>query len=136
MVLSASPAGCNMTLVLAHLTRPYPFDTTQAQRMQADALGSEVAAWQGAKLLLGDFNAAPWGHVMQKIATKGGVSLLTGSGGTWPSNLPKQMRIPIDHMAAGPGLQFVKREVMAPAGSDHVPVYSEVRVVDPSQCGG
>ena len=124
-----------MSLILAHLTRPYPFDTPEAQRIQAVAMGSEVAAWQGAKLVLGDFNAAPWGHVMQTIAAKGGVSLLSGSGGTWPSFLPKQMRIPIDHMLAGPGLRFAKRQVMGRAGSDHVPVYAEIAVTDPAQCG-
>lgn len=123
-----------MSLVLVHLTRPYPFDSPQAQRVQANAMGSEVAAWQGAKLVLGDFNAAPWGYVMQTIAAKGGVSLLTGSGGTWPSVLPKQMRIPIDHMLAGPGLQFVGREVMGAAGSDHVPLFAEIAVTDASQC--
>lgn len=134
MVLNTNLAGCNATLVLAHLTRPYPFDSTTAQGKQAIALGNEAAAWPGAKLVMGDFNAAPWGQVTQTIASRGNLSILTGPGGTWPTYLPKQMRIPVDHMLAGPGLRFVKREVLEGVGSGHAPVFAEVAVTDPSQC--
>ena len=134
IVLNTNFAGCDATLVLAHLTRPYPFDTTAAQQEQAIAIGNEAAAWPGAKLVMGDFNGAPWGHVMQTIASRGKLDLLTGPGGTWPSYLPKQLRIPIDHMLAGQGLRFVRREVLDPVGSDHAPVLAEVVVSDPSKC--
>jgi endonuclease/exonuclease/phosphatase (EEP) superfamily protein YafD len=45
------------------------------------------------------------------------------------------MRIPIDHMMAGPGLSFVSRQVLPRIGSDHAPVLAEIAVTDPSQCG-
>lgn len=134
MVLNARLSGCDMKLVLAHLTRPYPFNSTTAQSEQAIAIGNEVASWQGAKLVMGDFNAAPWGQITQTIASRGKLSILTGPGGTWPTYLPKQMRIPVDHMLASPGLRFVKREVLERVGSDHAPVFAEVAVTDPSQC--
>lgn len=97
-------------------------------------IGNEVAAWHGAKLLVGDFNAAPWGFVMNEIATRGQLQILGGPGGTWPSALPQALRIPIDHMLAGHGLSFVSREVLPFAGSDHVPVLASVAVTDPSKC--
>jgi endonuclease/exonuclease/phosphatase (EEP) superfamily protein YafD len=84
--------------------------------------------------VVGDFNAAPWGYVIQTIASRGGVSVLTGGGGTWPSILPPQLRIPIDNMLASPGLSFVSRRVLPKLGSDHLPVLGEIAVTDQSKC--
>lgn len=128
-------AGCRMKLFATHLTRPFPHRPFWAQRAQAEEVGNDVAAWPGAKLLLGDFNAAPWGYVVRTIAARGHVAVLTGAGGTWPSVFPPQMRIPIDHMMVGPGLSFVSRQVLPRIGSDHLPVLAEIAVTDPSQCG-
>jgi endonuclease/exonuclease/phosphatase (EEP) superfamily protein YafD len=128
-------AGCKLKLFATHMTRPFPNRPWWAQRAQAEEIAKDVAMWPGAKLVLGDFNAAPWGHVIRTIETGGNVSVLTGAGGTWPSILPPQMRIPIDHMLAGPGLSFVSRQVLPKIGSDHLPVVAEIAVTDPSQCG-
>jgi endonuclease/exonuclease/phosphatase (EEP) superfamily protein YafD len=127
-------AGCRMKLFATHMTRPFPNRPFWAQRAQAEEIGSDVGAWPGAKLLLGDFNGAPWGHIVRTIEQRGGVSVLTGEGGTWPSLFPPQMRIPIDHMMAGRGLSFVSRQVLPRIGSDHAPVLAEIAVTDPSQC--
>lgn len=127
-------AGCRLMLFATHMTRPFPNRPFWAQRAQAEEIGDDLGAWSGAKLLLGDFNAAPWGYVVQTIAQRGGLNVLTGAGGTWPSILPPQMRIPIDHMMAGRGLSFVSRQVLPKIGSDHLPVVAEIAVTDPSQC--
>jgi endonuclease/exonuclease/phosphatase (EEP) superfamily protein YafD len=128
-------AGCTMKLFATHMTRPFPNRPFWAQRAQAEEIGNDVAAWPGAKLVLGDFNAAPWGYVMRTIAARGNLSMLTGAGGTWHSRLPTFMSIPIDNMLAGPGLSFVSRQLLPQTGSDHLPVVSEIAVTDPSQCG-
>jgi endonuclease/exonuclease/phosphatase (EEP) superfamily protein YafD len=128
-------AGCRLKMFATHMTRPFPNRPWSAQRAQAEEIAKDVAVWPGAKLVLGDFNAAPWGHVIRTIEVGGNVSVLTGAGGTWPSLLPPQMRIPIDHMLAGPGLTFVSRQVLPKIGSDHLPVVGEIAVTDPSQCG-
>jgi endonuclease/exonuclease/phosphatase (EEP) superfamily protein YafD len=128
-------AGCTLKLFATHMTRPFPNRPWWAQRAQAEEIGTDVAAWPGAKLVLGDFNAAPWGYVMRTIAERGNVNVLTGAGGTWPSRLPPQLRIPIDNMLAGPGLSFVSRQVLPKIGSDHLPVVAEIAVTDPGQCG-
>jgi endonuclease/exonuclease/phosphatase (EEP) superfamily protein YafD len=134
MMIGTEIAGCRMTLVVTHMTRPFPNAPYWAQRAQAEEIGSAIGAIRGAKLVLGDFNAAPWGYVMHTIETRGGVKLLTGAGGTWPTALPSSLRIPIDHMLAGPGLSFVSRKLMPPLGSDHAAVVAEVAVTDPTQC--
>lgn len=128
-------AGCKLKLFATHMTRPFPNRPWWAQRAQAEEIAADVGAWPGAKLVLGDFNAAPWGYVMRTIAERGNVSVLTGSGGTWPSALPPQLRIPIDNLLVGPGLSFVSRQVMPKIGSDHLPVVAEIAVTDPGQCG-
>jgi endonuclease/exonuclease/phosphatase (EEP) superfamily protein YafD len=84
--------------------------------------------------VLGDFNGAPWGYIVRTIEARGNVRAAPGPSGTWPSILPGQLRIPIDHVMAGPGLSFVSRQVLPSAGSDHLPVIAEVAVTDPSQC--
>lgn len=126
--------GCKLTLFATHMTRPFPNRPYWAQRAQAEEIAADVVAAPGAKLVLGDFNAAPWGYVVSTIEKLGGVSVLTGPGGTWPSILPPQFRIPIDHVLAGPGLTFVSRRVLGKLGSDHVPVLAEIAVTDPTQC--
>jgi endonuclease/exonuclease/phosphatase (EEP) superfamily protein YafD len=128
-------AGCQMKIFATHMTRPFPNRPWWAQRAQADEIAGDVGAWPGAKLVLGDFNAAPWGYVMRTIAERGNVNILTGAGGTWPSRLPPQMRIPIDNLLVGPGLSFVSRDVLPKIGSDHLPVVAEIAVTDPGQCG-
>lgn len=134
VTLSTDIAGCRLTLLATHMTRPFPNRPYWAQRAQAREIGSAVGLIPGAKLVLGDFNAAPWGYVMRTIAARGGVKVLTGSGGTWPSVVIPQLRIPIDHMLVGPGLSFVSREVLPRIGSDHAPVLAEIAVTDPAQC--
>jgi endonuclease/exonuclease/phosphatase (EEP) superfamily protein YafD len=123
-----------MTLLATHLTRPFPRRPYGSQREQAREIGGVVGGIAGAKLVLGDFNGAPWGYVLRTIEARGNVRAVSGPGGTWPSVLPGQLRIPIDHVMAGPGLSFVSRRVLPGTGSDHVPVVVEVAVTDPSQC--
>jgi endonuclease/exonuclease/phosphatase (EEP) superfamily protein YafD len=127
-------AGCRMTLIATHMTRPFPNRPYGAQRAQAEEIGANVGAHAGAKLVLGDFNAAPWGYVIHTIAQNGAMKVLTGAGGTWPSALPPQLRIPIDNMIASEGLSFVSRRVLPKLGSDHLPVLAEIAVTDPAQC--
>jgi len=132
--VQANLAGCQLPVTAVHLTRPFPFDSPVVQTRQAQIVLAMVSAWPGAQLVVGDFNAAPWGQVMKTMQFGGRLGLLTGSGGTWPSVLPKQMRIPIDHMMAGRGLSFVSRELPGSVGSDHAPVFARVAVTDPSLC--
>lgn len=127
-------AGCRLTLIATHMTRPFPHRPYESQREQAREIGGVVGGIAGAKLVLGDFNAAPWGYVVRTIETRGNVRAASGPGGTWPSVFPAQLRIPIDHMMAGPGLSFVSRQVLPSTGSDHVPVLAEIAVTDPAQC--
>lgn len=127
-------AGCRMTLIATHMTRPFPHRPYASQREQAREIGGVVGGITGAKLLLGDFNGAPWGYVVRTIEARGNVRAATGSGGTWPSIVPRQLRIPIDHVMVSPGLSVASRRVLPGTGSDHAPVIVDVAVTDPALC--
>ena len=124
----AQLAPCPVSLHAVHLVRPFPFTEPLSQVRQAQDVSRLVTGGNAPQLVLGDFNAAPWSEVMRAIVVPGKLSLLSGAGGTWPASLPRQMRIPIDHFAAAPGLRFLKREVLPAAGSDHSPVLATVGV--------
>lgn len=126
--------GCRLTLIATHMTRPFPHRPYGSQREQAREIGSVVGSIAGAKVVLGDFNGATWGYVVRTIEARGNVRAATGAGGTWPSVLPEQLRIPIDHVMVGPGLKVASRTVLPATGSDHRPVLVEIAVTDPSQC--
>lgn len=126
-------AACPVIVHAVHLVRPFPFEAPEAQLQQAREVGRIVSEFPGPKIVLGDFNAAPWSRTMQAVTSMGGVSLVSGAGGTWPAWLPRQMRIPIDHVAASPELRLLKREVLPPAGSDHAPVLARLGVA-PGAC--
>ncbi|MCE9522114.1 MAG: endonuclease/exonuclease/phosphatase family protein [Alphaproteobacteria bacterium] len=118
--------GRTLTLFAAHFTLPFPFRNYADQPAQAEDLAAAITASAGPRLLVGDFNAAAWGATMAHIRATSGMRLLTGSGGSWPSFLPRQMGIPIDHVLASPELTLLSRELIDVSGSDHRAVLAEI----------
>ena len=122
-------AGCRMTLLATHMGHPGPF-----QLIQARDIAHVVAGIGGARLLAGDFNGVPWGANVQTILKLTQFKVTEGLGGTFPARLTSLLALPIDHVLTSPGLAVTERHVMAPAGSDHLPVLIEIAVVDRSAC--
>jgi endonuclease/exonuclease/phosphatase (EEP) superfamily protein YafD len=122
--------GRQLNLFAAHLTLPFPFNRYGMQPAQAAEVADAVKAASGARLLVGDFNAASWGATMRNIRDAAGLTTLTGAGGSWPSFLPRQLGIPIDHVLASPELALVSRELIAVTGSDHRAVLAEIAFKD------
>lgn len=109
------------TLVGVHLRRPWPFDWPLAQKRQADVLLKGLSQTDGPFVVGGDFNAVTWGRTIRYIAREGGLTPLYAAG-TWPSQLPGALRIPIDQTMVSKGLACAAREEGENAGSDHMPV--------------
>lgn len=118
--------GKSLTLFAAHLILPFPFTAFDIQPAQADDVAAAVASTSGARLLIGDFNAATWSASVTKQRERAGLTALTGPGGTWPTFLPLHMGIPIDHVLTSNELVAHKREVITIAGTDHRAVLAEV----------
>ena len=127
-------AGCVLNIFATHMTRPFPHLPAWSQSKQADDLASAVSGWPGPKLLVGDFNAVPWGHGVKIVAERANLHVSLGSGGTWPSILPPQLRLPIDHVMATEGIAFASRKVLALPGSDHAAVLTEIALEDRTRC--
>ena len=126
--------GCALNIFLTHLTRPFPHAPYTAQFKQADDLAAALRGWPGPKLLVGDLNAVPWGHVVKTVANQANLHVSLGSGGTWPSILPPLLRLPIDHALASEGIGLSNRRVIALPGSDHVAVLTDVTIDDRTRC--
>lgn len=109
------------TLAVAgvHLDQPLPLGRLRTQLWQSGGIIEMLAPIGDPLLLVGDFNAVPWGRVMRRIAAETGLEIAHGLEGTWHSALPWPMRIPIDHALTGRGLQLLEREVIRLPGSDH-----------------
>ncbi len=129
-----SPAGCGMNIFATHLTRPFPFAPVAAQGQQADDLAAALRGWPGPKLLVGDFNAVPWGHVVKTVTEQANLHVSLGTGGTWHAKLPPLVRLPIDHVMATEGIAFASRKVLTLTGSDHAAVLTEVAIEDRTRC--
>ncbi len=77
------------------------------------------------RLILGDFNATGWSHIVREV--KGDEGLRDSRDGfglqpTWPTSLPKFLQIPIDHALVGEKVRVLDREIGPSIGSDHLPV--------------
>jgi endonuclease/exonuclease/phosphatase (EEP) superfamily protein YafD len=83
-------------------------------------------------LVIGDFNATPWSHVVKSMARVGGLSdSLRGRGlqPSWPAGWGPLM-IPIDNALTSDGLVVVERRTGPPLGSDHRPLLVTVAIVE------
>lgn len=114
----ATPFG-PVAVAGVHLDRPLPPLRLQRQERQVDGLVTLLASIDSPLLLVGDFNASPWGRLLPSLARKTELELAWGLEGTWPAQAPWPLRIPIDHALTGRGLALLDREVIRLPGSDH-----------------
>jgi endonuclease/exonuclease/phosphatase (EEP) superfamily protein YafD len=108
-----------ITVAGVHLDQPLPPGRLRVQERQVAKLIDMLAPIEDPLLLVGDFNASPWGRVMRGLADGAGLEIARGIEGTWPAMLPWPMRIAIDHALTGRGLVLLDREVVRLPGSDH-----------------
>jgi len=114
----AAPFGL-VAVAGVHLDRPLPPLRLQRQERQIEGLAALLANIDSPLLLVGDFNASPWGRLLPSLARKTELELAWGLEGTWPAQAPWPMRIPIDHALTGRGLALLDREVIRLPGTDH-----------------
>ncbi|MBP6012877.1 MAG: endonuclease/exonuclease/phosphatase family protein [Alphaproteobacteria bacterium] len=115
-----------LTLFPAHLTLPYPLERTNSQAGEIKEIAATIATIGGARILAGDFNASTWGATMTYACEQLEFTALTGPDGTWPTFLPAQMGIPIDHILASEELALLSRQILTVQGSDHRAVLAEI----------
>lgn len=116
-----------LTLFAAHLSLPPLLEGRGSQMAEMREIAETVNGLTGPRLLVGDFNASTWGAVVTHARTFAALDVLTGPSGTWPTFLPRDLGIPIDHMLASQELTFVSRTLVTIPGSDHRAVLAEIK---------
>jgi endonuclease/exonuclease/phosphatase (EEP) superfamily protein YafD len=96
------------------------------QSVQMAVLAGYVQSLGPDRIVMGDFNSAPWSDVQTAFRK----ALLLDNRGplalTWPTQLPPPLRIPIDTVFVGGGLSIRDLHAGADLGSDHLPVIAEI----------
>ncbi len=119
-----------LNLAVTHLTRPWPFTEPGDQPRQFARLKDSLAPLPPSRFVLtGDFNTTPSAAQLHDFAKGLDLHAAPALTGTWRADLPAPMRVNIDNILASADLNLSKREVGPDDGSDHRPVYVEIRPV-------
>ena len=114
--------GRSITLASIHLSWPWP----RGQSRQVDRLAPRLKQLEFPHIIAGDFNAAPWSHTVQRIAGLTGGKVAPGYRPSWGPGelgiLRKSIGLSIDNTIFSNDLAIISRNVLADAGSDHLPM--------------
>lgn len=120
--IQAETAG--LGLLLVHPPPPVSGAIAAQRNTDLERFARHLSDLGPRPVLLGDLNITPWSvHFKYLLATTGlrDARAVAGAGilGTWPSQLPGILRIPIDHILVGGDVGVTAVEVSDPLGSDH-----------------
>ncbi len=123
-----------ITLLCFHVISPRNGETVTYQEIEFDAAAKWSQRIQNGKqdlIVIGDFNSTPWYGPFRKLVHESGLINSQRSFGiqtTWHSVLPPVLRIPIDHCLHSKSLTTIKRFVGNDIGSDHLPLFVELKL--------
>ncbi len=134
----------DLTFIVVHFTRPWPFERPRAQMDQLAGLKALLNEHQDeAIVLVGDFNSAPWGRLARPLQREYDLHLVNHPAlGTWPGRLPdagkantlswpRRAAIPIDMSFCSAALTCRNHQVGGTHGSDHRAVRFDVHLPRP-----
>lgn len=119
-----------ITVVSLHLHWPFPYD----QYKQYDILENIFEELTPPVLIAGDFNAAPWSHIVNKISMSSNTKVVNGV--RWSLDIGKLfptlsiMKLPIDHVLLSEDIFTTYIHSEDYLGSDHFPIMSENNIID------
>lgn len=137
--------GAPLVVSAVHHRSPGDIWTVQRNLRQTSELVDSLPELESEGVFLGDFNASRW---TPQISSLRGAGLTEahdasrfGLGLTWPAKHPRhawtrhilglRLGVRIDHIFTTPGLVAVDAGVGTHVGSDHLPVWADLRRVDP-----
>lgn len=128
-VVVDTPGGA-LGVLGVHTPRPGLAERSRQRDEALAAIPTAIAALPGRRLVIGDCNATPWNHGFRSLLAQTGLHDAGGTSWlpTWPSALPSWLRVPIDHVLVGDGIGVVSTAVGPVFGSDHLPVFAELRL--------
>lgn len=103
---------------------------TKERNQQLAALGETLKKEQRPVLVAADLNTSPWSNALRLVLTDKMQDSRWGFGLglSWPAILPKFFRTPIDYILHSPEFKVLKYQVLDSVGSDHLPVYAELKL--------
>lgn len=122
--------GNVMTIVSLHFHWPFPYQ----QYKQYDTLESIFVQLKPPLLIAGDFNAAPWSHIVNKVSMSSNTKIVNGV--RWSIDIGKLfptlsiMKLPIDHVLLSEDIFTRYCQSENSLGSDHFPIMSEYGITD------
>jgi endonuclease/exonuclease/phosphatase (EEP) superfamily protein YafD len=117
--------GRPVALLSSHPLAP----TTETRSLYRDAQIRFAAEWAAGRdvpaIVAGDLNATQWSHAFARFASIGGLrdsSRGFGPQPSFPTSLPRLLRLPIDHLLHSEEWVVVDRRLGPDLGSDHLPL--------------
>ncbi len=117
-----------LTIVVIHPPPPLLAEYTQIRNELFNNLAQFAQDQTGPLLVMGDFNSTSWSPAFQTLLANSTLIDSRNNQGiqpSWPSQLPKFLRIPIDHMLTNELLPVTYRETLPSVGSDHLPILAD-----------
>ncbi|MBL8729615.1 MAG: endonuclease/exonuclease/phosphatase family protein [Planctomycetes bacterium] len=123
-----APAG-DVGLLAVHTPRPGGRERGRNRDLALAAIPAALRGLPPQRVVFGDFNITPWNHAFGRLVADAELEPASARAfrATWPAALPWPLRVPIDHVLLGGGMQLVRCTVGASFGSDHLPLAAELR---------
>lgn len=132
--VSAKPA---LVVYVLHPTTPRSFDQWETRNLYLSAVARSIAAEAPgtAVVAMGDFNTPTWSPFFQSFLKKSG--LVDAAGTAWPGTTRFSRRwfskyvyygSPVDHILVSRNIEVKHFEVGPDIGSDHFPVFADLRL--------
>lgn len=124
-------AGDNEVSIFA--THPFPpvgRSGVEFRNNQFDSIVRNRNSFKESMILLGDLNTTSWSYGFKNLVK--GMDLYDsrrgyGIGFSWPTTIPV-LSVPIDHCLVSKDIEVLKREIGPDLGSDHCPIYIELKI--------
>lgn len=127
-----TPVG-DVGLLAVHTPRPGGGERCRNRDLALAAIPAALAPLPPARVVFGDFNTTPWNHAFADLLQAAELEPASARAfhATWPAAMPWPLRLPIDHVLLGGGVQAIDCAVGAAFGSDHLPLLATLRLPPP-----
>ena len=123
-----------VTFVASHPYPPFRKRGTELRNAQLASIADFVSELGGHVVLVGDLNITAWSPYFADVLSTAGLrdgARGHGINGTWPVS-PVFLRIALDHVLVSPGLSVKNYDVGPDFGSDHLPVFATIALLEPT----
>ncbi|HEY9772974.1 MAG TPA: endonuclease/exonuclease/phosphatase family protein [Planktothrix sp.] len=120
--------GKPITIIAMHAFPPISSYGISLDSSIISGLPALIGKSQKSVIMVGDFNSTPWSSMFRKL--KGSGNLNDSEQGRGLQNSWLTIPLPIDHCLYTSDLRVLSRELGAPFGSDHLPLFCRIKVGD------